>query len=101
MNAIVIEHVKVEELPLAWRAKLASPTDATVTVRIEEEAGNQTVASGARPHDASDDPLFGMWADRTDMADVPSYIRGLRAGFNSVGSCRTGEDGTAASPSQD
>lgn len=88
MNAIVIEHVKVEELPQAWRAKLASPTDATVTVRIEQEASNQTAASGAQPPpEASDDPLFGMWADRADMADVPAYIRRIRAGrFNADGS---------------
>jgi hypothetical protein len=38
MNAIVIEHVPVAELPAAWRAKLAKAPGATVTVRIEEDA---------------------------------------------------------------
>lgn len=28
---------------------------------------------------ADDDPLFGMWRDREDMADVGAYIRGMRA----------------------
>ena len=41
MNAIIIEHVKVEELPPAWRAKLSAVTSAQgtghVTVRIEAE----------------------------------------------------------------
>jgi hypothetical protein len=27
----------------------------------------------------ADDPLFGMWRDREDMADVSAYIRGMRA----------------------
>jgi len=26
-----------------------------------------------------EDPLFGMWRDRQDMADVDAYIRGIRA----------------------
>jgi hypothetical protein len=26
-----------------------------------------------------DDPLFGMWRDREDMADVAAYIRRIRA----------------------
>ena len=37
MNAVIIEHVKISELPAAWRAKLPSPENAHVTVRIEEE----------------------------------------------------------------
>ena len=75
MNAIVIEHVKVEELPAAWRAKLTNPTDTQVTVRIEEEARN------AAPVEAfvTDDPAFGIWRDRDDMADVAAYVRKLRA----------------------
>lgn len=75
MNAIVIEHVKVEELPAAWRAKLTNPTDTHVTVRIEEEARN------AAPVEAfvTDDPAFGIWRDREDMADVAAYVRKLRA----------------------
>ena len=38
MNAIVFEHVKVSDLPEAWRERLARPADARVTVRIEDEA---------------------------------------------------------------
>ena len=36
MNAVVIEHVKISDLPEAWRAKLAAVGDARVTVRIDE-----------------------------------------------------------------
>ena len=74
MNAIVIKHVPVAELPLAWRAKLAKSTNATVTVRIEEEA--QAVA----PVEAfvTDDPAFGIWRDRADMTDVAAYVRKIR-----------------------
>jgi hypothetical protein len=71
MNAVVFEHVKVAELPEDWRRQLAIPADARVTVRIEAEAD----AAAA----SNDDPLFGMWRDRKDMADVAAYIRGIRA----------------------
>ena len=37
MNAIVIEHVPVADLPAAWRERLAPSAGATVTVRIERE----------------------------------------------------------------
>lgn len=80
MNAVVFEHVPVAELPEHWRAKLAGKAgDALVTVRIEEEpqAGK----------DFTDDPLFGMWRDRADMADVAGYVRKLRAS-------RFGDDAT-------
>ena len=84
MNAIVIEHVPVEELPAAWRAQLAQPGAATVTVRIEQDS-----AEPAGPTEAfvTDDPAFGIWHDREDMADVQAYVRRLRASrFNRDGS---------------
>jgi hypothetical protein len=85
MNAIVIEHVPVAELPAAWREKLASATEARVTVRIEEEEA-QTAPSAAEPF-ATDDPAFGIWRDRDDMADVGAYVRRIRAPrFNRDGS---------------
>jgi hypothetical protein len=82
MNAIVIEHVPLAELPPPWRAKLAKAASATVTVRIEEEA---QVAASAEEF-VTDDPLFGMWRDREDMADVAGYVRSIRASrFNADG----------------
>jgi hypothetical protein len=69
---VVFEHVRVAELPENWRRQLAIPADARVTVRIGAEAEAAAAAS-------SDDPLFGMWRDRQDMADVSAYIRGIRA----------------------
>jgi len=74
MNAIVIEHVPVAELPPHWRAKLAKLPGATFTVRIEEEAQ----ATPAEDF-VTDDPLFGMWRDREDMTDVAGYVRQVRA----------------------
>lgn len=76
MNAIVIEHVKVGDLPEEWRARIAANEEVRVTVRIEEEANvNPAPAVDERP----DDPLFGMWRDREDVADVTGYVRKLRA----------------------
>lgn len=76
MNSIVIEHVPVAELPEAWRARLAQSANTTVTVRIEEETQRQPFDSGDF---ATDDPAFGIWRDRDDMADVAAYLRRLRA----------------------
>jgi hypothetical protein len=84
MNAVVFEHVPVAELPEKWRARFNQAGSATVTVRIEEEA------QAAPPEEfVTDDPLFGMWRDREDMADVAGYVRKLRASrFNDDGSRR-------------
>ena len=46
MNAVVIEHVPVAELPAKWRAKLTQAGSATVTVRIEEEAKAHGTTAG-------------------------------------------------------
>lgn len=84
MNAVVFEHVPVAELPEKWRARLTQAGSATVTVRIEEEAPTSPAADFV-----TDDPLFGMWRDREDMADVAGYVRKLRASrFNDDGSRR-------------
>jgi hypothetical protein len=84
MNAIVIEHVPVGELPEKWRAKLTQADSVTVTVRIEEEA-----QAAPAEEFVTDDPVFGMWRDREDMPDVAGYVRKLRASrFNNDGSRR-------------
>lgn len=74
MSAIVIEHVKVSELPEDWRARLQAASDARVTVRIEEEAAAHETAA-----EPTENPMFGMWSAREDMADVEAYVRKLRA----------------------
>lgn len=73
MNAVVIEHVKVSELPENWRARLRATANARVTVRIEEEAESREAAK-----ENAENPLFGMWQDREEMADVDAYVRKLR-----------------------
>lgn len=73
MNAVVIEHVALNELPAAWRSRLLIAPEARVTVRIEEEA------ELAAPSALTDNPMFGMWRDREEMADVNAYVRKLRA----------------------
>jgi hypothetical protein len=73
MNAVVIEHVPVAELPPAWREKLAKTAGTLVTVRIEEEA-----QAAPAEEFITDDPAFGIWRDREDMADVADYVRRVR-----------------------
>lgn len=74
MNTVVIEHVALNELPAAWRARLPVALNARVTVRIEEEADEQAAQSTL-----ADNPLFGMWQDREETSDVTAYARRLRA----------------------
>ena len=76
MNAIVIEHVPVAELPQAWRDRLGQAVDARVTVRIEAEP---VAEEPSDPGYFADDPLFGMWRDREELNDVAAYIRRVRA----------------------
>lgn len=87
MNAVVIERVPIAELPEKWRARLSQSSGATVTVRIEEEPSQTQAAESF----VTDDPLFGMWRDREDMADVAGYVRKLRAS-------RFNDDGTRREP---
>ena len=68
MHAVVIEHVKVKDLPELWRKQLATSPDAQVTIRIEEEASDA----------AETNSLFGMWQDRDDLTDVDQYVRSVR-----------------------
>lgn len=90
MNSIVFEHVKLEELPQAWRARFAQSASARVTVRIEEEDEAQPAARAADGF-ATDDPTFGIWRDREDMDDVAAYVRRIRAPrFNRDGSRNDG-----------
>ena len=77
MNAIVFEHVPIAELPPAWREKLALMTERRVTVRIEAE--NEVLVHIDPVHDLAANPLFGMWRDRDDMADVVGFVRAVRA----------------------
>ena len=75
MNAIVVGHVPVAELPLAWRERLANSESARVTVRIEAEAPVAAANEGF----ATNDPAFGIWRDHQDATDVAAYVRALRA----------------------
>ncbi len=72
MTTVVIEHVALNDLPDAWRARLPLSSRGRVTVRIEEEADDSQSSM-------DQNPLFGMWKNREETADVVSYARQLRA----------------------
>ena len=84
MNTVVFEHVQVRDLPPAWQAKLGDFLNAgfsKVTVRIEQEEAPSTPADTAQAdlEAVMANPMFGMWRDREDMADVDAYVRAIRA----------------------
>ena len=72
MHTVVIEHVALNELPEQWRARFPIDTRSRVTVRIEEEEPSIAIPGQANP-------LFGIWKDRDDMADVDEYMEKLRS----------------------
>ena len=73
MNALVIEHVALNDLPAAWRERLVIAPNTRVTVRIEEESEPATQTA------STDNPMFGMWRDREEIADVDAYVQKLRS----------------------
>lgn len=75
MNQITIQHVTLNELPESWRAQLPQTFTKHVTVRIEEEIEVQKTTKTAP---LSDNPLFGIWQDKAETADVATYVRQLR-----------------------
>ena len=82
MNAIVIEHVPVTELPQAWRDKLSQAADAHVTVRIEAE---DQAAAAATEEFVTDDPAFGyLMTGRREFAEKArdNMAAGLRRFLN-------------------
>ncbi len=75
MSAVIIEHVRVGDLPEAWRTKVPASQETRVTIRIETEP----TAPVVNADDSAEDSLFGMWRDRDDMTDVQAYVRELRS----------------------
>jgi hypothetical protein len=71
MTALTLEHVPLSELPAAWRAKIKARGSSTVKVKIELES---SATSNPAP-----DAAFGIWQDRTDLADPVAHVRKLRA----------------------
>jgi hypothetical protein len=77
MSTLVIEHLKASELPQQWVQRLKTNPEQRVTVRIETESAQSNPAPTETF--ATDDPAFGIWRDRSDVADVTEYINQLRA----------------------
>jgi hypothetical protein len=88
MTTLVIEHFKASELPQQWAQRLKVRPAQTVTVRIETEATQTAQAPEAF---VTNDPAFGIWRDREDMADVSVYVRQLRAARYSSYGTRQGK----------
>lgn len=74
MASVVLENVKVSELPAAWRkrAKVKANEVLTVTIAIAKRARTPAPRSAKQPNAS-----FGMWRDRADL-DPAAYARALR-----------------------
>ena len=76
MTTLVIEHIKASDLPMPWAQQLKARPEQKVTVRIETE---EVATAKDAAEFVTDDPAFGIWRDRDDMADVDAYLARLRA----------------------
>lgn len=88
MSTLVIEHFKASELPQQWAQRLKVLPEQTVTVRIETETTQTTQIPESF---VTDDPAWGIWRYRENMADVPAFVRQLRAARYSPDWTRQGE----------
>ena len=50
-----------------------------LTSQALERLLNEALQRTQQTTEFADDPLFGMWRDRQDMADADAYIRRIRA----------------------
>ena len=75
MTTLIIEHIKVSELPPHWAQQLNTSPEQTVTVRIETEITAKPLVEVGF---VTNDPAFGIWRDREDMTDVEAYVRKVR-----------------------
>ena len=56
---------------------------------LSEQAIRQLLEEAMRRHAVTDNPLFGIWQDREDVADVAAHVRRLReTRYDSDGSRR-------------
>ena len=76
MTTLTIEHLQVSDLPPEWAQRLQAEPEQTVTVRIDTEDRKPTQPE---PSFATDHPAFGIWRDYEETADVPAFVRCLRA----------------------
>ena len=73
-QALVLHHLKTEDLPPEWATRL--PAGQTFTITITPEKQRQA----KRVEQASPYPLFGIWRDNPAAQDVDAYVRQLRKG---------------------
>ncbi|MSR14606.1 MAG: hypothetical protein EXR86_08590 [Gammaproteobacteria bacterium] len=75
MNPVVIEHVRISDLPEAWRAKPGFGGEGRVTAHIDAKHPVQVIEENF----ATNDPAFGIRRAREDVRDVEEFLQQLRA----------------------
>ena len=73
MTTVILEHVKVTELPTDWMKRIKAKSSDTVRVTIATEPAAGKSAKVKKPNST-----FGMWADRDDIGDAGEYVRRIR-----------------------
>ena len=76
MSILVIEHLKVSDLPPEWAKRLQVRPEQTVTVHIQTESSEPVKEA---PSFTTEDPAFGIWRDYPDTTDVAAFVQRLRA----------------------
>jgi hypothetical protein len=70
-TTVVLEGVKVSELPESWRRRVKAKAGEVLTVTIAKHKAQPRTAK--KPN-----ATFGMWVDREDVSDPAAYVRALR-----------------------
>ncbi len=73
MEKVVITHVNASELPEQWSKSINAKDNETFTVTLAPERDPKAKRKLNRRN-----PLFGIWADRTDLRDIETHVRSLR-----------------------
>lgn len=66
MRALVLQHIKANQLPHVWAKRLRALPSQKFTIKIELEGEKHT------------NPLFGIWQDHAASENVENYIDSLR-----------------------
>jgi hypothetical protein len=71
----MMERGVVQHGGIVFGKPLALPEGTEVVVRIEPVVTEQESPVGTRQEGFADLAFFGMWADRSDMADGATWVR--------------------------
>ena len=78
----IIKHGVVRGSNITFNEKISLPEGTEVLVHIQPVNGAESPAPSSSQEDFMNQPCFGMWSDRQDMADSAGWVRKERQEWN-------------------